>query len=486
MPRLVSGRYRLIERVREGGTSFVWSAHDEILRRRVAVRLLAAKLHDDGRLQAATQAAAALSHPNVRGVYDFGVAGNEAFIVMELVDGIPLADRLTRGPLPWRGAVEVCAYVAAALSAAHARGLAHGGITPETIMLTGDGVKVVDFGIASLVRARAGDGRSAYVAPERRAGPTDHTRDQAADVYAIGVVLFTALTGHPPVAVRAGLRRDNPEPVPLPLIPGMPLEVAALYQRCLAAEPAMRPSAAALAHRLAALVGVRVGAVDVRVVKPSDDETANLRGTRELPTATDFPAATEPAPLARSGRLRKAVVGGAVAVAVVFAGTATASALMRSGGSSQVHWSAGSDGPGSGAAASSRPGSGAPTGRASSPSTGAGQAAAGSCTVAYQVKQTWDNGATVSLSITNTGRTGLKEWALSFDVEGQVQTGSSWNGAWQQQGTQVTVTGLAGHSDLEAGASVTDVGANVGGQHAGTIPDAFVLNGMRCQTATQP
>ncbi|MEV8511675.1 serine/threonine-protein kinase [Dactylosporangium sp. NPDC051484] len=466
--------------MREGGTSFAWSAHDEILRRRVAVRLLAAKLNADGRLQAAAQAAAVLSHPNVRAVYDYGVDGGEAFIVMELIDGVSLADRLSRGPVPWRGAVEVCAHVAAALSAAHARGLAHGDVTPETIMLTDVGVKVVDFGIASIVGARAGGGRSVYVAPERRAGPADRAREQAADVYALGVVLFAALTGHPPAAGRAGLLRDDPEPAPLPLIPGMPLEVAALYQRCLAAEPAMRPSSAALAHRLAALAGVRVGAVDVRVANPSHDETANLGGTRELPAATARP------PRARSGRLRKAVVGGAVVVAVGFAGTAVAGALLRSGGSGQVQWSSGSGGPTSSASASSLPGAGTSAGATSSPSAGAGPASSGSCTVAYQVKQAWDNGATVALSITNTGRTTLPEWALSFDVDGQLRTESGWNGTWRQQGTHVTVTGLDGHPNLGAGASLTDVGASIDGQHAGSIPDAFVLNGVRCQTATQP
>ncbi|MER7003211.1 protein kinase [Dactylosporangium sp. NPDC000555] len=480
MPRLVSGRYRLIERVREGGTSFVWSAQDEVLRRRVAVRLLAAKLDADGRLRAAAQAAALLNHPNVRAVHDYGVAGDEAFIVMELIDGVPLADRLSRGPLPWRGAVEVCAHVAAALSAAHARGLAHGDVTPETIMLTDVGVKVVDFGIASIVRARAGGGRSAYAAPERRTGPADRAREQAADVYALGVVLFAALTGHPPATGRAGLLRDDPEPAPLPLIPGMPLEVATLYQRCLAAEPAMRPSSAALAHRLAALAGVRVGAVDVRVVNPSHDETANLGYTRELPATTEHP------PRARPGRLRKVVVGCAVAVAVGFAGTAVAGALLRSGGSGQVRWSTGSGGPAPSASASSLPGAGASAGATSSPSTGAGPASTASCTVAYQVKQAWDNGATVALSITNTGRKTLPEWALSFDVDGRVHTESGWNGTWHQQGAQVTVTGLDGHPDLGAGVSVTDVGANIDGQHAGTIPDIFVLNGMRCQTAAQP
>src|SRR5262245_36739915 len=227
IPRLLSGRYRLIEPGGDNGTSPVWLAYDEVLRRRVAVRLLPAQLRDAGRLGAAVQSVALLSHPNLSAVYDYGLAGDEPFVVMELVEGRSLAARLARGPLHWRGAVEVCAHVAAALSAAHARGLAHGGIKPANIMLTAAGVKVIDFGIAEVVRS---------LAPERLCGDV---RSPATDVYALGVVLYTALTGQPPrpAGTRAGPLRADPGPPPLPLIPGMPLEVAALYQDCLDADP---------------------------------------------------------------------------------------------------------------------------------------------------------------------------------------------------------------------------------------------------------
>ncbi|WP_432827690.1 cellulose binding domain-containing protein [Dactylosporangium sp. CA-092794] len=481
----------MIERTPEGGTGAVWIAYDEVLRRRVAVKLLAARLDDNGRLRFAAQAAALLNHPNVSAVYDYGVSGDDAFIVTELPGGVSLATRLAAGPLPWRAAVEISAYVAAALSAAHTRGLAHGGIAPDTIMLTESGVKVVDFFIASLTGGSAPAGGAAA---------------QAADVRALGAVLFAALTGRPPAAGRAGLLRDAAEPAPLPVIPGMPLEVAALYQRCVGAEPAIRPTSAVLAHRLAALAGVRVGAVDVRAVSPMDDVTANLGGTKELPAAPPGAPAAAYAPDAtavtvarergrprrsRSGRLRRLVLGGAVAVAVGVAGAAAADALVRSGDSHPAHWSTGSGaplGPGSAASASasSPPGSAAPGDPGVSPSAGPSPASTGSCTVSYQVKRAWDDGATVSLSVTNTGRTTVPDWALAFDVDGQVRTGSAWNGTWEQQGSRVTVTGLAGHPDLPAGTSQSDVGVNIDGPHAGTIPDAFTLNGMPCRTTTQP
>ena len=202
-PKLLSGRYRLIESLGESGTSIVWRAYDEVLRRRVAVKLLAAGPRDASQLHAGVQVAALLNHPNVSAVYDYGVAGDEPFVVMELVDGVSLADRLTRGPLPWRGAVEVCAYVAAALSAAHARRLVHSDIRPGSIMLTEDGVKVLDFGIAAVTSSR------------QAAGPAD-------DVYALGMLLFSVLTGQRPADRKAGLLRGDPGLTPLPLIPGMP------------------------------------------------------------------------------------------------------------------------------------------------------------------------------------------------------------------------------------------------------------------------
>jgi serine/threonine-protein kinase len=468
IPKLLSGRYRLIEPIGNGGAPMVWRAYDELLRRRVAVKFLAAQLRDEERLRAGVQAAALLNHPNVSAVYDYGVAGEGPFVVMELVDGASLAARLTQGPLPWRGAVEVCAYVAAALSAAHARRLVHRDIRPGTIMLTEAGVKVLDFGIAAAAAPRASGERS---------GP-------AADVHALGVVLFTALTGRPPAGGRAGLLRGDPGPVPLPLIPGMPLEVAALYQHCVAAEPVMRPAAAALARQFAELARVRVGAVDVRESPVNDAASAlteplTLTGTRELSAA--------PPQRGRQGRPgrrgRRAVMTAAIAgtaVVAAFIGVMAAAAAFgpaRPSDSSAARWSAGPE-PSAGAST--------PAGEPGPASAGLDGPPAQSCSVAYQVKDSWDNGATVSLSITNTGTADVRQWILGFELEGGRQAGAGWNGTWQQQDTQVTVTGLAGHPDLAAGASVNDVGANIDGPDAGRIPAGFALNGVPCQVAPQP
>jgi eukaryotic-like serine/threonine-protein kinase len=333
----------------------------------------------------------------------------------------------------------------------------HRDVRPGNILLTGAGVKVVDFGIA------------AVAAPGGPGGPAD-------DVYALGVVLFTALTGQRPAGRRAGLLRGDPGPTPLPLIPGMPLEVAALYQDCVAAEPSIRPSAATLARQFAALAGVRVGAVDVRegpvdsaVPPPAEPRTST--GTREL-------LAAAPPRRDRRGRRAAVTIAGA-AVAAVIGGIAAAAAFVPagSGGSSAARWSSG-PGPSVGSSASVDE-----TGPAAA---GAEAPPAQSCVVAYQVKDTWDNGATVSLSIANTSKTDMKAWILSFDLEAGLQARSGWNGAWQQHGTQVTVTGLSGHPDLAAGSSVNDVGTNVDGPDAGSIPDSFVLNGVRCRVAVQP
>jgi eukaryotic-like serine/threonine-protein kinase len=428
------------------------------------VRLLAAELRDEARLRVEVQSVALLSHPNLSAVYDYGVAGDEPFVVTELVDGSSLAARLARGPLPWRGAVEVCTYVAAALSAMHARGLVHGDVKPANIMLTEAGVKVIDFEVAAVIGS---------VAPGRLAsemgGPDT-------DVYALGVVLYTALTGQPPrpVGKIAGLLRGDPGPTPLPVIPGMPLEVAALYQDCLAADPSMRPSSAALAHHLAALAGVRVGAVDVRqnaatsqLPPPTDPQS--MIDTRELLLAPPRRGAR-----ARRASVKVATAGAAIAAVIV---AATAFGLARSGGSSAARWSGGSGA----SAGSSTSASGAGSAGAS-----ASTSPAGSCSVAYQIKETWANGATVSLTIVNTGETDINRWTLEFDLKGGLQARPGWNGIWQQRGTRVTVAAASGNPGLVAGRSVSGVGTNIDGPDANSMPNSFMLNGVRCRTAPQP
>jgi serine/threonine-protein kinase len=447
----------LIEPIGEGGMSVVWRAHDQVLGRRVAVKLLTAELRDESRLRAEAQAAALLSHPNVTAVYDFGVADDsEPFVVMELVDGQPLSDRLAEGPLPWRSAVEVCAHVAAALSAAHARGLVHRDVTAANIMLTESGVKVVDFGIAAIVGSRADGeivGTPAYLAPERLAGEVG---GPAADVYALGVVLFTALTGRLPWPARSReeLLRHRGEAALLPPVPGMPFDVVELYEACIAEDPAARPSSADIARQLAALAGVRVGAVD-GAVRPPRSRGPVKGGTMLLPDPpTESP---EPESSGRRVSLRTALIGAAVAVAVAITVTAVvALGPGRTGGTAAA---------GGGASSTASP------------------TPAPSCTVAYQVVSAWGNGATVALKITNNGDTDIRGWTVEFALKGDVKAQSGWNGTWRQDGERVTVTAASHNADIRAGATVDGVGTNLDGKDAGNrIPDSFRLNGAPCRT----
>jgi eukaryotic-like serine/threonine-protein kinase len=198
--RFVGERYRLVEPLGSGGMSVVWRAYDEVLRRSVAVKLLASRLAADPRsrerIRAEARAAARLSHPHITAVHDYGESTVDdgppvPYVVMELADGDSLEVRLADGPLPWRMAVAICAQVATALAAVHARGLVHRDIKPANVMLTPGGAKVVDFGISAI----AGDytdsqeeflGTPAYLAPERvDGGPAE----PASDVYALGLVL---------------------------------------------------------------------------------------------------------------------------------------------------------------------------------------------------------------------------------------------------------------------------------------------------------
>lgn len=163
----LDGRYLLIKQIGSGGMSVVWHALDEVLGRQVAVKVLSAGLDTDPqfprRLLSEARAVAALSHPHITAVHDFGVhqAADRQwtpYLVMELLDGELLSEALQHGALPWRQAVTMCAELASALQAAHEHGIVHRDVTPANIMLTSTGVKVLDFGIAALIGdAQAGD-----------------------------------------------------------------------------------------------------------------------------------------------------------------------------------------------------------------------------------------------------------------------------------------------------------------------------------------
>ncbi|MDR7281001.1 serine/threonine-protein kinase [Catenuloplanes atrovinosus] len=264
---LLARRYRLIDRIGAGGMSVIWRAHDEVLDRTVALKVLADSLAADARFRSLVRqearAAAALVHPHVTAVHDYGEEVDPdgtvtAFVVMELLSGEVLEARLTQGPLRWDHAVRVCAEVAEALAAAHRLGIVHRDVTPANIMLTALGAKVLDFGIATHIGAPDEDedgdtfGTPAYVAPERLDGTP---AQPATDVYALGVLLYETVTGRVPYP--ADTWDDLTEALAVSAAPptdGMPDDVAAICLRCLDRDPLRRPTAYQAAEVLRALL----------------------------------------------------------------------------------------------------------------------------------------------------------------------------------------------------------------------------------------
>ncbi|HEX2772114.1 MAG TPA: serine/threonine-protein kinase [Micromonosporaceae bacterium] len=308
---LLTGRYTLLDRIGRGGMSEVWRAHDEVLGRPVAVKVLAPEFTSDPGLRAAlwreARAAARLSHPHVTRIYDYGEADvgggpRVGYLVMEVVDGQSLAERLTGGPLRWAQATRIGAQIAAALAAAHEAGVVHRDVKPGNVMLTAMGAKVLDFGIAALPGASADHdggllfGTPGYAAPERL---KDRRADPAGDVYSLGALLYEALTGRPPLPIatwaEAAAAHARPTAPAAPHVAGLPPELSRLVMACLAADPARRPTA----HDVAVHLG--------RVATDSDTGHAMARArgpTSHSPTLVERTAhLPQPAPGATGRRI---------------------------------------------------------------------------------------------------------------------------------------------------------------------------------------
>ena len=255
--RKLGGRYRLLNELGRGGMAVVWRALDEVLGRPVAVKVLAGHYADDPRSRARilqeARSAATLSHPNIAQIYDFGESEEDGrpvpYVVMELINGPTLQQRVARGRIPPRTVFRICGEVAAALAAAHEDGLVHRDIKLANIMVTPTGAKVVDFGIAAEAGPASPEdallGTPAYLAPERLTGGAV---EPASDVYALGVLLYRLLAGAGPWSVETTTQMLRAhvyqEPVPLPALPGVPDAIADLVTACLAKNPADRPGAA--------------------------------------------------------------------------------------------------------------------------------------------------------------------------------------------------------------------------------------------------
>lgn len=236
----------------------VWEAQDQSLRRTVAIKLIQLAGHADStseaRFRREAQAAAGLAHPNVVTVHDFGVDNGIAFMVMECLPGPDLGALVrSAGPLPVDRALELLEQAAAGLAAAHARGILHRDVKPANLMLSGqDTLKVLDFGIASvaerseqLTAANQVIGTLAYLAPERSMGSPASV---ASDLYALGCVAMTLLTGAPPFEGTTGqilMKHLNEAPPRLTdRRPDLPVGLNDLVSALLAKDPAQRPRSA--------------------------------------------------------------------------------------------------------------------------------------------------------------------------------------------------------------------------------------------------
>ncbi|WP_433133007.1 protein kinase domain-containing protein [Micromonospora sp. CA-240977] len=261
---VVGGRYRLVESIASGGMGDVWRAVDETLDRCVAVKMLQHRLVTDAgfgeRFRREARAMAALRHPGIAQVYDYGeVSGPDApalaYIVMECVQGQPLSERIAEfGRLDAAETMSIAAQTARALQAAHDAGVVHRDVKPSNLIIEPDGhVVLVDFGVAVTQEAASLTGTNQVVGTALYMAPEQVVRNEttpAIDIYALGAVVYHCLAGRPPHqgenALAVALRHLEEEPPPLP--EDVPAEVQRLVATAMAKDPARRfPTAAAMA-----------------------------------------------------------------------------------------------------------------------------------------------------------------------------------------------------------------------------------------------
>jgi eukaryotic-like serine/threonine-protein kinase len=252
MPETIAGRYALLTRIGNGGSAEVWQARDTVLQRDVAIKRFEPGHSMDDKMARELGALSSLDHPGIVRLYDAGVEDERAFLVVELVEGPTLKERLRYGPLTLEQARMLGRDIAEALAHAHEHNLVHQDVTPNNILLEEGRARLTDFGICTPPRHNCDDQSalattSGYTAVEQLLGGPIMP---AADVHALGLVLLEALTGHkefdgsPLAAAVARVRRQPAIP------PDLPSPWPQLLSAMTARDPAKRPSAATVAAYL--------------------------------------------------------------------------------------------------------------------------------------------------------------------------------------------------------------------------------------------
>jgi serine/threonine protein kinase len=325
-------RFRLVDKIGEGGMGVVWLARDERLNIDVALKVLHGALlgdeHSAARLRNEARAAAKIAHPGICRVLDVGEHEGAPFLVMELLLGRSLAELVSReGRLAPAAAVDVAECVLDALAAAHAEGVLHRDLKPENVFLCEDGaVKLLDFGVAKiladdervrLTRTGALIGTPAYMAPEQAQG---HPSDERADLWSLGVMLFEMLSGELPYSAAnyqgmlVAIATSAPPSI-LARCPALDRDLAAIVDRALARSESERwPDARAF---IEALRGwrARQGVERQRAPTPTG---AGKRAPRRSPREQAILTLTDPAgPASTHERWRRGLWRAASAVALV-------------------------------------------------------------------------------------------------------------------------------------------------------------------------